>query len=324
MYRARLATLTLTLMLSMACDSRITGNEGNLTFSYDADDNLFDFNKPIAVGASLDLKVAVVGTNLPAPVNSAETDDAAVLEVQSIDGNQVTVTGAGDGEVLLSVEAQGPSETLTDSVNLTVRTPEVLELRHSCGEGGGAYLVDSSIYVPFEMKMSNGQAVIGYGYYPVAPSDAMLLQLDEGFQGQQYMRFDVLAAGSVALDSAIDETSLQLELAEEAAIDGVAEPIAFVLEDIDVGDVNAFYALPSVAGLTVCQADAEMVVASLTPTVCDVRPTGAANAAPDAAYETGWFEIEGLAAGTCSYSVSYPAGNAGAGASGEFTHEIEP
>lgn len=324
MHRTKLVTLALALLTAMACDSRVTGNEGNLVFSYDADDNVLDFNKPIAVGASLDLKVAAVGSFTPVTVTSATTDDASVLAVSGTDANRITVTGVGSGEVLLSVEADGPSEPLTDSVNLTVRVPEVLDLRHSCGPEGGAYLVDSSLYIPFELKMSNGQPVIGYGYYPVAVSDEALLLRDDTFEGQQYMRFDALAPGSVTLTSDIDDTQLDLTLADVADIDGVAEPIAFVLEDIDVGDTNAFYALPSVGGVTVCQANATLEVTSITPTICDVRPTGANASDTDAAYETGWFEVEGLSQGTCTYQVTYPDGNGGAGASAEFTHEIQP
>ena len=91
-----------------------------------------------------------------------------------------------------------------------------------------------------------------------------------------------------------------------------------------MGDTNAFYALPRVGGVTVCQANVTLEVNSITPTICDVRPTGANASDTDAAYETGWFEIEGLSQGTCTYQVTYPDGNEGAGASAEFTHEIQP
>jgi hypothetical protein len=43
------------LLLTVACQSTLTGNEGNFQFSYDADDWITDFNKPIAVGAYLDI-----------------------------------------------------------------------------------------------------------------------------------------------------------------------------------------------------------------------------------------------------------------------------
>jgi hypothetical protein len=106
-----------------------------------------------------------------------------------------------------------------------------------------------------------------------------------------------------------------------SSIDGAAEPTAYVAEDIDVGDTNAFYVLPSVGGVPICQADIPKVVTSDTPTICDVRDAGAAD---ENVHEYGWFEIEGIAAGPCVYTVTFPDGNAGTGASAQFTYEIQP
>lgn len=321
----KLAVVALSVLALAACDSTLTGNEGNLVFSYDADDDVFDFNKPIAIGAKLNLKVAEVGTQAAVDVVAAESDDPGIIDVDSFSGDTITLLGVGDGNMLLSVEADGADGTkFTDSVNMNARTPEVLKLSHTCGADGGAFLTGSAVYIPFDMEMTNGQPVIGYGYYPVTSSDETLIKRDEEFQGQQYMRYDVLAAGTATLSSDIDDTSLSLVLADEAQIDGIADPIAFVLEDIDVGDTNPFYVLPTVAGTTVCQADATLQVASDTTTICDVRTTNADMAAGDALYETGWFEVEGLAAGECQYTVTYPNGASGAGTSAQFTYTIQP
>ncbi len=40
------ALLALLCLLSLACRSRITGNEGNFQFSYAADDDVADFTSP--------------------------------------------------------------------------------------------------------------------------------------------------------------------------------------------------------------------------------------------------------------------------------------
>lgn len=321
MTHTKLAIAACSIVLLAACDSTITGNEGNLTFSYDADDDVFDFNKPIAIGAKLNLKVAESGTNLPVDLADATSSDESVLAVDSFAGDMFTLEGMGDGNVLISVETD---DGVTDSVNMNARAPEVLILSHTCGTDGGAYLVGDKVYVPFDMEMSNGQAVIGYGYYPISISDETLLTRDVEHNGQQFIRYDVLGAGTVTLSSDIDDTTLELTLAEEASIDGVDQPIAFVLEDIDVGDTNPFYVLPTIGGTTVCQATAEMSVASDTPTICDVRTIGSEVAAGDAKYEQGWFEIEGLAEGTCQYTVTYPNGTSGAGTSAQFEYTIQP
>ena len=59
---AAFGSLALAVPSLTSCRSEITGNEGNLEFSYVADDDLLDFNKPLAVGASLDLRVTPAGT----------------------------------------------------------------------------------------------------------------------------------------------------------------------------------------------------------------------------------------------------------------------
>ena len=323
MKTSRLMIAPLVLAAMLGCDSTITGNEGNLTFSYDADDAVLDFNKPIAVGAMLDLMVAEVGTGEDAAILAASTDDEAVLSVTEFAGATLTLEAMTEGSALVLVDAETSSGPVSDSVMMSAAVPEVLIMSHTCGEQGGAYLTGQSIYVPFEFELANGQPVIGYGYYPVNSSNQDVLVRDESFNGQQYMRLDTLAAGEASLDSDIDDGSLALTVVDEAAIDGVTEPLAFVLEDIDVGDTNPFYVLPSVAGVSVCQAQATMEVQSDTPELCAVRTIGSEVAAGDARYESGWFEIEGLQEGTCAYTVTYPLGADGAGASASFTFPIQ-
>jgi hypothetical protein len=302
------------------CQSRLTGNEGNFTFSYWTDDDVVDFNKPIAVGASLDIGVADVDAGLPVTLTSAASDDAALV-VSTFAESTVTVTGAADGGALLSVAGTtAGGEALTDSINLLAATPDVLRLSHGCDATQAAYLAGQRVWLPFELERENGQSVIGYGYYPLTV-DGTAVTLDTAESNETWLALDTVSVGTATLRSDVDDTTLDLPVVEPGSIDGVAEPIAFVLEDIDVGDTNAFYALPSVAGVSVCQADVEKTVRSDTPDICDVRDSDAADAN---LHEYGWFEIEGRAQGTCSYTVTFPDGNGGAGASAQFSYAIEP
>lgn len=313
----------LALLALTACASRITGNEGNLEFSYLADDDVIDFNKPIAVGASLDITVATAGDHLPVTLTAATSDDEAVLAVAAFEATTVTVTGVADGGALLSVEADSADGTsLPDSINLLVRTPEVLKLWHTCTgtDGTAVYLSGSTVYVPFDLEMSNGQSVIGYGYYPVTTTGTAAV-LDVPASDQTWMVFDTATPGTVTLDSDLDDAALTLQVFDASSLNGVAEPIAFVAEDIDVGDVNAFYVHPKVNDVTVCQADTPKEVVSDTPDICDVRVRDSAD---DDLREWGWFEVEGIAAGVCEYTVTFTAGNAGSGASAQFSYEIQP
>ena len=317
----RLALVASAISVLAACESRVTGNEGNFEFSYQTDDRIFDFNKPIAVGAFLDIDVEDATDQAPIQLTEAKVDDPS-LEVAAISGNTVTVQGAAEGNVLLEVTgAPDGGESASDSVNLTVRVPDHHGLRHSCGEDGQvAYRTGTQPYVAYDLTLDSGDPVIGYGYYPVTLSAG---SLDTDFQGHQYMRLDLtgVAAGTATLQSDLDGTSLELVLVDESAIDGAAEPIPFVLEDIDVGDRNPFYVRPMVGDRTVCQAAVDMTVSSDTPAICSVRNASSiAGASTDAGKETGWFEIEGVSEGLCAYTVTYT----GAGASASFSYPIQP
>jgi hypothetical protein len=311
------------LLLTVACQSTLTGNEGNFQFSYDADDWITDFNKPIAVGAYLDISVREVGTFQAVELSAADYDDPAVLDVVEFEGARITVQGKGEGLALLEVEGTTASgETLTDSVNMQAKVPEVHLLWHSCGgQMQGAYLSGQRVWVPFELQMENSQPVIGYGYYPlVADTDAAVLNAAES--GQQWMAFDTSdSAGVTVLSSEIDGTELTMNVHAPSSIDDVQEPVAFVAEDIDVGDTNAFYVRPMVAGLPVCQAEVDNTVVSDTPDICTVTDTEPVETGDK---EHGWFSITGVAEGECIFTVSYPEGNDGAGASAQFSYPIEP
>ncbi|MEZ4320091.1 MAG: hypothetical protein R3F61_21455 [Myxococcota bacterium] len=329
----KLAAVAIAILASVACKSVVTGNEGNFRFSYLADEAFLDFNKAIAVGAKLDVNVTQVGDDQPVGLTDAAAEDPAVFGTEITGANIVTITGLAEGNTELQVKGTNTSgEEQTDSVNLRVLVPDIHRMRHSCQNFNGveatdyAYLTGQSVYVPFDFEAnanSGTEPVIGYGYYPIQIDGPATL--DASFQGSQYMRIDMGAPGSVTFTSDIDASTLDLTIVDEADIDGVLQPIAFVLEDIDVGDVNPFYVLPSAAGMPICQADVTLAVASTTPDICDVRLANSlAGNGSDQGKEFGWFEIEGVAAGMCEYTVTYPTGADGAGATQAFTYEIQP
>lgn len=316
--RVPLALMAVTIL---ACSSRITGNEGNFQFSYTADDRITDFNKPIAVGGYLDIEVTDVGALQPIELLAAEFDDSTILDVVSFSGSTITVTGVSDGGALLSVEGTTvDGETLTDAVNMLAGTPEVLLLSHTCE--GDAYLTSQRIWLPFEMEKENGQPVIGYGYYPITLDSESSLGLNADDSGQQYMAFDTTATpGAATISSTVDDTTLGINIVTPADITGVNQPTAWVFEDIDVGDTNAFYVLPTTDTATICQAEVTKTVTSDTPDICtvaDIEPSDSST------YEYGWFEVTGVAEGECLFTVSYPDGNGGAGAAAQFSYPIEP
>lgn len=301
------------------CQSRLTGMEGNFTFSYYTDDDVVDFNKPIAVQAFLDLEVRETGWGQPVTLTDAWTDDEAVLAVTGFQSYIATLNSVGEGSTIVHVEGEtSDGEVLTDSVAMMGAVPEVHTLSHTCTlDSSAAYLTDSEIWVPYEFGKENGQSLIGYGYYPIT-IQAESLSLVEADSSQQYMAFTT-GSEPVAetLVSDLTGTSLSLQIVNAEDIDGIQEPIPFVLEDIDVGDKNAFFVRPMVGENVVCQADTSMDVVSDTPDICEVDYNFMDEGDE---WEYGWFDVEGVAEGTCLYTVTFNE----SGTSAQFSYEIEP
>jgi len=327
-HRLLAAAFACGVLVLPGCRSELTGNLGNFVFSYAADDDLNNFNKPVAVGAKLDVQVHEVGAaRREVDLSAAAFDGDTVLTVATFSGNEITVEGVGDGSALLEVEGTTVSgESLPDEVNMLARVPEVLKLRHTCDAGAAAnYFTDQRIWLGFDMEMDNGQPVIGYGYYPATSSDPAALGLEVAAGTQAHMAFQTggTAAAGVTLTSDIDDTQLTFDIVTKAMVDGVREPTVITVEDIDVGDKGSGYVLPTVGGTPVCQANITKTVVSDTPTLCSITesepPTDGDNSR-----EYGWFEIEGLAEGECLYTVTYPEGADGAGVSQQFSVTIEP
>lgn len=311
----------LSVLALVAC-SKTTGNEGNLQFSYVTDQALLDFNKPIAVGARLDLNVQTAGTGLVGrhvTVTDASTDSPSVLRVVAFSGNVVTLEGASAGNALVAVKANDVTgKSLPDSVNMTVRVPEVLRIAHICI--GGTYMTGSTIYLPFFLQLQNGSPVIGYGYYPVTSSSESTLRLDPTWNGFQFMRLLAPGVGKVRLTSQIDATTLDFSLVSEPEINGVLDPKA---TSVIVGQSLTLYVLPSVGGTSVCQSTATVTFASLTPSICTVSSSSPpASADQNGKYETGWFGIRGVAPGQCRYTATYPKANKGVGVTGSFATTV--
>ncbi len=318
-----LSALVATFALAAACQSRLTGNEGNLEFLYPADDNIADFNKPIAVGARLDLRARAVGTLLPVAVKSASSDDANVLQVVSTSGDSLTVEGVSAGGALISVEAtKANGEAVSDSVNMLARVPEVLKMRHFCTVDPTArYLVGQDVLVPFDMERTNGQPVIGYGYHPITITPAAGLTLDTATKDQAHFRLKTAATKqTVTMASTIDSRQIQLELVEQGDIDGalLAEPVGMAR----VGHSVFFLVRPSVAGKVVCQARADVEVTTKTPDVCTVGALQTARTNDSPTTTWGWVEVKGKAVGKCNFEVKYLLGAAGAGSATDLTVDV--
>lgn len=315
-------------LASVGCVSSTTGNEGNLEFFYAADDEPGNFNKPIAVGAKLDLFVrdAGAGGDRQVTLVSASTDDESIARIVEFEGNEITLEGVGEGSFRIEVEANvaATEETETDSVDMLVRVPEKVLLSHTCGgESTGYYLAGQDVYVPFEMKMNDGQNVIGYGYYPVEHEPAEAMTRDESHQGTQYIRYNLgEETGTVTVSSTLDEATIDLELVEIGQADGATLSTPEVkLED---GQTHLRYVLPTIAGKPICQAIVDLSVTSTSEDVCDVSRVGDAEIyAKNNNTGSGWLEIAAKKEGTCTFDVTFPGANGGEGVTESFELTVD-
>ena len=314
-----LLVIVLSVGGAMACESTITGNEGNLRFTYEADDDILDFNKAIAVGASLDYEVTDLNRGAVTLTDVRSSDPA--LRVTGFSGDTFTLESVSDGNGLIEVEANTFDGSVSDSINVTSRPAEVLRLAHTCSVSPTAsYLTDQRIVVAFELERANGRPVIGYGYYPVTFEPSTALTLSRSEKAQQFMQLDTGSTPTqVRIDSTIDTTSLNLRLIRQSEVDG-AELIFDNIQQTDVGDTDSFFVLPRANGQRVCQADLRRSVRTDTPEICTVS----ARLPPNGNREKGWIQVRGEAAGTCLFTVSYLDGGGGTGADIQLQLPIVP
>lgn len=308
-------------LASFACQSSTTGKSGELKFQYTTDDNVTNFNKPIAKGAMLDLKVYKAGTgNIKANVSLVTPEDAAVFEIANTSGNVVTLKGIAAGESELSFETdQGD-----DAIDMMVRVPEVLKMRHQCGgalETTGLYIQGQEFHIPFDMELKDGQQVIGYGYYPMS-FDNEAVTLKPGSKRADFAHFQIGAEveGDVVMSSDVDDKTLTLSIIKEGDIDG-AKPV--VISPIRVSGTDFVQILPQREGKSICQAKVVMSVNVTSPEICQVTILPDDGIQSKFTLKYGWVEVKGISKGDCTFDVTYPSGNDGAGTTESLTLEVQ-
>lgn len=294
------------------CESTLTGNEGHLLFSYAAVDEISDFNKPIAVGARLDLAVREAGTRADVDLLVARSESAGVLRVVDFSTKgPIILEGAADGTARIAVRAKLKDGTsVDDSVDMQAREPEVLKLRHVCSpDNEAAYFVDTDVLVPFDIELRSGKALIGYGLHPVDVEPAAGVVFDATSKDQENFHVRTSATpGLVTLSSQVDSNTLGMRLVHIGDIDGGGLSPASLDDKVPVNAIGSVRVLPTVAGQYVCCPQTPMTVVSDTPEICEVLGLGESTCVV-----SGFVTVRGKAEGTCSFRASWAAGGAGAG-----------
>ncbi len=314
---ARALVVATLALVATGCVSKVTGNEGNLTFQYPADDSLLDFNKPIAIGAKLDIMVREVGGNNPTvELSGATSDDPKVLAVRSFQGHTFVLEGIGDGSAMIEVTAKTSDGSIVkDSVNMLSRAAEVLKMRHYCtSESLGHYLVDQDIWIPYDLERKNGQSVIGYGYHPITIAPAAALAINQTDKDQVHFRFHTAATPqNASLTSTIDSAKLSVQLHTQGEIDGAIMDGGDAANKAQVALTHFVLIRPTFGGAPICQANADFTAETTTADVCTVTALTAKRTGKDIETGYGWIQITGKKVGKCNFNVSFTKANDGKG-----------
>lgn len=305
----------------IACQSQQTGDQGLLRFSYVTDDNPGNFNKPIAVGARLDVRIEeagglFAGLRADPDITAATAEDESIIRGVEYSGNVATFEGVAPGSTKLQVtatlnSAANRGKSVEDTVTFRAAAIDHVDLFHTCTlERTAHYLTNTQgdLWLTYELYGRNGldnrEPIIGYGVYPYTVEPEGALTVDEGRKDQQWFHFTGYpeTATTVTLTGAVGDSQLTMEFVEPGAVqatrlvkftdgcvgDGERDMCAFAGNEFG----TRFYVQPLLDGDTpVCQSDLAFEVETLTPEVCDVRPVGNPNA--DAEETTSSGEGEG-------------------------------
>ncbi|MEZ4265400.1 MAG: hypothetical protein R3F39_03395 [Myxococcota bacterium] len=303
------------------CESLLTGNEGNLLFSYEAVDELSDFNKPLAVGAKLDLRVREAGNRAEVDLLVARSESADVLKVVDFTTKgPIILEGVADGTARVAVRARlNSGVTVDDTVDMQARVPEVLKLRHVCSpDTEAAYFVDMDVLVPFDMELRTGKALVGYGLHPVDVAPAAGVAFDDTSKDQENFHVRTSATpGLVTLSSQVDSNTLGMRLVNIGDIDGGGLSPASLDDEVPVNAIGSVRVLPTVGGQYVCCPRTPMTVVTDTPETCEVLGLGEATC-----LVAGFVTVRGKAEGDCKFRASWAAGQGGAGLETSLTVPI--
>ena len=173
----RLLPLALLLALtSVACEFSKTGEEGNLRFQYSTDDRLIPptFNRPLATGLRVEVRVTDANTNEEVTVSSANSSATNILTVPMKSGSLITLQGESAGDADISIRT---SRGVTDTIGVSVADIDKAELTNPGPllqpvDGTPQVLMGAKVPFPVTLKDASGKLLIGYGNLPVTVDPA--------------------------------------------------------------------------------------------------------------------------------------------------------
>lgn len=152
---------------SLACDQRAaqTGVQGNLTFYSEPADESSDFDRPLAVGSTMELFMEPADGRQLERVLDVTVDPPNLAQAQVLrDGEPgVSLYGLQSGAINVTPTVSGGGETYTDTARMRVAAVDRVNLHHSCTDApDGAYLTDRFIRLDMERLDQSGNQLVGF------------------------------------------------------------------------------------------------------------------------------------------------------------------
>lgn len=301
------------ILIATACatgcsTSKSNGTLGVLQFAYDSPNDSRTFNKPIATGAKLDMRVYGAGVGKPdAQIESVTSSDPSIISARQLEGNALELTATGSGDVKLTVNSLVEGTVQSDHIWVSARPAVTSAITHACLEDdatGGFYLANSDAYLPLTLRAEDGRRLIGHGLFPVtiSPPDMASLIVASRAQNQVALRLSA-APGPLRVQSTIDDAFAEVMVIEPGQVDGVE--LADISDEVSPGAEGTFRAYPTIGENRVCHSGIGVTIVSTNKRICDV-----------VGYDTttGDVTIAGRHSGVCRLSATFLNGNGGAGA----------
>ncbi len=314
----RATLLGLITTLGLGCEARQTGDRGELIFSYSAWDDVTNFDRPIAAGAALDLRVTrVLDEEQPLHIKRARMSPAPVARVAGVVAHSARVIGLKPGTARLRVRARDEGGALVwDSVRLRVAQVAHVTLSHPCDvteeqQRAPLYLAAASpARLNVSMRSARQEPLRGWGLAPlqltVSPAGAATLSDRAEEEGV----IDVTIAPDaqrLSITSALSQDKLDYHVITPAALDGIR--LAPFLSDSLIaleGEVSSLRFEALSQGQALCHGQAPVQVRSVTPERCSVTSASddGADGGEAITSQDGRVQVRALRFGLCQLEAS--------------------
>jgi len=196
--------LFLSIVLFTACDTTMTGSQGNLQLSYTHGGLFEQVSQPVAAGLQADTVIRNAATDTEITIAQANSNNTEVIDVLSIEEGRMDLVANAAGQATLSVT----SDTgLQDEFTVDVREISTVTFGKPTFSGNSDDFViatSASIWIPRTLMDEGGESLTGYGIeLPTSVPAESAEAREDGAIGSTQVHFRL--AGDVEIAAANNE-----------------------------------------------------------------------------------------------------------------------